>query len=207
MASIEEKVNCVLWLAELKSTIAVQRKFRIEYNKKAPHRNTIVKWMKKFKETGSVHDKPRSGRPCVSDESVASIEESFTASPRKSVRRASLELGLPKSTVHKILRAKLHMKAYKIQLHQQLLEEDYYARLTFCHQFNEKLCNDDAFVSNLLFSDEATFHISGKVNRHNCRIWGTENPNETVEHERDSLKVNVWCALGINRIIGPYFFF
>lgn len=98
------------------------------------------------------------------------------------------------------------MKAYKIQLHQQLLEEDYYARLTFCHQFNEKLCNDDAFVSNLLFSDEATFHISGKVNRHNCRIWGTENPNETVEHERDSLKVNVWCALGINRIIGPYFF-
>ena len=33
MASIEEKVNCVLWLAELKSTVAVQRKFRIEYNK------------------------------------------------------------------------------------------------------------------------------------------------------------------------------
>ena len=61
MASIEEKVNCVLWLAELKSTVAVQRKFRIEYNKEPPHRNTIVKWMKKFKETGSVHDKPRSG--------------------------------------------------------------------------------------------------------------------------------------------------
>ena len=60
MASIEEKVNCVLWLAELKSTVAVQRKFRIEYNKEPPHRNTIAKWMKKFKETGSVHDKPRS---------------------------------------------------------------------------------------------------------------------------------------------------
>ena len=51
MASTEEKVNCVLWLAELKSIIAVQRKFRIEYNKKPPHRNTIAKWMKKFKET------------------------------------------------------------------------------------------------------------------------------------------------------------
>ena len=58
MASIEEKVNCVLWLAELKSTVAVQRKFRIEYNKEPPHRNTIAKWMKKFKETDSVHDKP-----------------------------------------------------------------------------------------------------------------------------------------------------
>ena len=58
-------------------------------------------------------------------------------------------------------------------------------------------------MSNLLFFDEETFHISGKVNRHICR---TENANETVEHERDSHKVNVWCALGINRFIGPYFF-
>ena len=57
----------MLWLAELKSTIAVQRKFRIKYNEEPPHRNIIVKWIKKFKETGSVHDKPRSGRPCVSE--------------------------------------------------------------------------------------------------------------------------------------------
>ena len=102
MASTKEKVNCVLWLAELKSTIAVQRKFRIEYNKELPHRNTIAKWMKKLNETGSVHDKPWSGRPCVSDKSFASIEKSFTVSPRKSVRHASLELRLPKSSVHKI---------------------------------------------------------------------------------------------------------
>ena len=100
MASTKEKINSVLWLAELKSTVAVQRKFRIEYSKEPPHRNSIAKWMKKFKETGSVHDKPRSGRPCASDESVASVEESFMVSPRKSVRRASLELRLPKSTVH-----------------------------------------------------------------------------------------------------------
>lgn len=58
------------------------------------------------------------------------------------------------------------MKACKTQLRQQLLEENNYARLTFCHQFSEKLGNDDAFVSSLLVSNEATFHISGKVNRH-----------------------------------------
>ena len=55
MASTEEKVNCIIWLAELKSTIAIQKKFRIDYNKEPPHRNTIAKWMKKFKETGFVH--------------------------------------------------------------------------------------------------------------------------------------------------------
>ena len=99
---------------------------------------------------------------------------------KKCIIRAQL------SSMHKILRQKLHMKAYKTQLHQKLLGEDYYAWLTFCHQFNEKPGNDDVFVSSLLFSDEATFHISGKVNRHNCQIWGTENPNETVEHKRVS---------------------
>jgi len=41
-----------------------------------------------------------------------------------------------------------------------------------------------------MFSDEVTFHLSGKVNRHNVRIWGTENPHEIVEHVRDSPKLN-----------------
>ncbi|KAG8270089.1 hypothetical protein J6590_092911 [Homalodisca vitripennis] len=26
----------------------------------------------------------------------------------------------------------------------------------------------------VLFSDEATFHINGCVNRHNCRVWGSQ---------------------------------
>ena len=59
MASIEEQVHCVFWLTELKSTTALQTKFRIEYNKEYSQRNTIVKWINKFKERGSVHDKPR----------------------------------------------------------------------------------------------------------------------------------------------------
>ena len=41
---------------------------------------------------------------------------------------------------------------------------------------------DDTFLSHLIFSDEATFHLSGKVNRHNVRIWGLQNPQEAMEH-------------------------
>ena len=67
MASTEEKVNCVLWLAELKSTIVAQRKFRIEYNKEPPHRNTIAKSMKNLKRQALSNDKLWSGWPCISD--------------------------------------------------------------------------------------------------------------------------------------------
>ena len=45
----------------------------------------------------------------------------------------------------------------------------------------------------LVFSDDATFHVCGKVNRHNVRIWGTENHHATIEYVRDSPKVK--CVL------------
>ena len=47
------------------------------------------------------------------------------------------------------------------------------------------------FLNRICFSDEATFHVSGMLNKQNARIWGTENPHITREIERDSSKVNV----------------
>jgi hypothetical protein len=38
------------------------------------------------------------------------------------------------------------------------------------------------FVQSIVFSDEATFNLSGKVNRYNMRIWGATNPHVIVEH-------------------------
>ena len=56
------------------------------------------------------------------------------------------------------------------------------------------------------FSDEATFYVNGCVNGHNCRIWGTQQPSEIHEYVRGSSKVNVWCGLLYDRVIGPFFF-
>ena len=58
----------------------------------------------------------------------------------------------------------------------------------------------------MCFSDEATFHVYGKVNKHNIRIWGSQNPCEVLKGERDSPKINVWCGLMHNQIIGPFIF-
>ena len=52
--------------------------------------------------------------------------------------------------------------------------------------------NDDGLLAKIIFSDEATFHLSGKVNGYNVRIWGSENPQATLEVERDSPKLNVF---------------
>ena len=51
------------------------------------------------------------------------------------------------------------------------------------------------FADRLIFSDKATFHVSGKVHQHNFRIWRTQNPHAIIEHVQDSPKVNVFSAI------------
>ena len=60
-------------------------------------------------------------------------------------------------------------------------------------------------VNRLIFGDESTFHLSGKVNKHDVSIWGTENPRELVQYVLDSPKVNVFCAVSCTKVYGPFF--
>jgi hypothetical protein len=53
-------------------------------------------------------------------------------------------------------------------------------------------------------SDEAHFHMSGYVNKQNCRFWAAHNLGEL--HSLHSVKVTVWCAISSGGIFGPYFF-
>jgi hypothetical protein len=32
---------------------------------------------------------------------------------------------------------------------------------------------NERFLDSVIFSDESTFHVGGKVNNHNCRTWGS----------------------------------
>jgi hypothetical protein len=68
------------------------------------------------------------------------------------------------------------------------------------------MSSDDHSLEKVQFSDEATFHVSGAVNCRNVRIWGSENPHAYVGHQRDSPKVNVFCAISSQKVYSPFFF-
>ncbi|KAJ4452242.1 hypothetical protein ANN_03760 [Periplaneta americana] len=76
----------------------------------------------------------------------------------------------------------------------------------FSCQLQQQAADDDDLFSRLIFSDEATFHTSGKINKHNCRVWGTQKPHRIIERKRDSPNVNVFCALSQRKLYGPFFF-
>lgn len=207
MATIQQKVFCVLEYDKTFSFITVQRAFRRMYpGNPPPGKQSILRWYNQFKETGTIVKGKSSGRPRVSNETVERVRASFVRSPQKSTYRASRELDIPQPTVWKILRTRLRMKPYRIQLLQTLKPEDLIKRFEFCNNMQAAMEDDDGFEDCLVFSDEANFHISGKVNRHNVRIWGTQQPYVTVQHERDSAKVNVFAAISKSKLYGPFFF-
>ena len=68
------------------------------------------------------------------------------------------------------------------------------------------MSSDYHFLEKVQFSDEVTFHVRCAVNRRNVRIWGSEKPHAYMEHQRDSPKVNVFCAISSQKVYGPFFF-
>ncbi|GFY11648.1 uncharacterized protein TNCV_4231171 [Trichonephila clavipes] len=68
------------------------------------------------------------------------------------------------------------------------------------------MAEDDDWLSNLLWTDEAHFTLRGSVNTHNCRIWATENPRTVVETPLHDEKVTVWVGFTTSTVIGPFFF-
>jgi hypothetical protein len=68
-----------------------------------PDVKSITGWYSKFKETGSVGDRKRTGGPSVSEETVDAEHNDFQRSPQKSTRHASHELRIPQSAVANIL--------------------------------------------------------------------------------------------------------
>ena len=172
-----------------------------------PKPTTVSNIVRRFHDTGTVSDRRRSGRPPTvsSEENVTVVLASLEKSPIRSQRKLAAEFDISQSSVCTILK-KYKYHPYKIHLLHELEPGDFDRRLDFCDWAQGQVDQDDNFPHQIIFSDEATFHLSGAVNRHNSRYYSTENPHWSQEHysQRDP-KVNVWAAIWDNKIIGPYF--
>ncbi|PSN45002.1 hypothetical protein C0J52_11630 [Blattella germanica] len=66
----------------------------------------------------------RRSRPRVSDERVEEVRDALVRSPSKTIRVASRQLNMPISTEHKVLRKRLHLYAYKLELLHHIKSDD-----------------------------------------------------------------------------------
>jgi hypothetical protein len=173
-----------------------------------PSEQVIRKTMDRFHTTHTLVDNthPQRRHTVRTEEVIAAVERSVEEDPNESIRHRAQQLELCPSTLWKILRKDLGLRAYKIQLVQELKPHDHYTRRTFGEWAENNIQLDPRFQCKILFSDEAHFWLNGYVNKQNCRIWSEENPEAFVETPLHPLKVTVWCALWAGGVIGPYFF-
>jgi hypothetical protein len=54
--------------------------------------------------------------------------------------------------------------------------------------------------------DEAWFHLQGYINTQNNRYCSSHNPHLTNDVTLHPVKVIVWCAVSVRRIVVPVFF-
>ena len=83
--------------------------------------------------------------------------------------RHSKKLGLSESNVRRILHLDLHFHPYKIKVVQKLKEDDAAKRSVFSQQMLALINRNKEVLNNLIMSDEAHFHLTGLVNKQNCR--------------------------------------
>ena len=134
--NVEQRTKLVEFYLTSKSAGKAAEQFRdhyglsiTRYDPKVP-RSTILRLVKKFKKTGSVHDMNRSGKPKASrsPENLSNVDQSVTGDRRKLVRRRSQELGLSRSSLSRILLKDLNMHPYKDPTAQTLSERDKHER-------------------------------------------------------------------------------
>ena len=172
----------------------MQRKFRetLVKSTQLACRATIYRSHSKVMDTGELGDALRSGR-CRSFDDIEHVNAYIGEKPDMLVRVRVRRLNLSRSPLHRMLKEDLKLHPYKARLLHELAEEDFAHRVAFCEEMQKRLDNDPDF--NVFFTDEAHFHLSSDVNRHNLRYWSNENPNIIISKPLHSPCITVWASV------------
>ena len=79
------------------------------------NRMFIYRTIRRFTETGTTEDRPRSGRPRLQrTESIRqSVRHRLRRNPARSVRKLSKELNVPRTTLQRIVKRKVRVRPFK----------------------------------------------------------------------------------------------
>jgi hypothetical protein len=100
-----------------------------------PNKSTVSRLVNRFRDTGSVQDGNRSGRPSVlSDDSLDDIRQNLLRSSRKLLRKLPLQSGLFHGSEHNATKI-LKLHPYRVHVMHELKTPDKKKLLQYCRWF------------------------------------------------------------------------
>lgn len=182
-----------------------------------PSKSSILFWVKKFAELGSLNDKRKDRvhpRQVRNEENAIELchinQELLESKKRSSVRKLSNISGIPATSVWRIMRKDVLVKPYCRLIQQKLTLLQIENRQKRCLEFLESDVAEPPLVYNVIFSDECWFSLEGYVCSRNYRFW-CENAAEANKYRLHQLSLHplrtmVWLgycqSIGL---IGPFF--
>jgi len=170
---------------------------------------TIERWCKSIRDTGTIKLSKSAGRPRTirTKASVRKVKHRLESRKLVSSRKLARELGISQTSVLRILKNDLELRAYKMQKEPMLTDGHKEKRIQFANWVRRTFRKEDTMK--ILFSDEKMFDIDGVYNSQNDRIWAVNRSEADIkggirQKRKFPQKVMVWlgvCSKGVSPLV------
>jgi hypothetical protein len=134
---VGEFVHAVELLIRSGSIAERRRVFRRELNQQdVPSPNSVCRWVRQWREEGSVSCKKPPGQPSSvrTLENIAGVFASVDRSPRRSAPKHAPALGMSDRSLRRIQHTALNLHPYRLQTVRSLSDREKDVRLQIFHQ-------------------------------------------------------------------------
>ena len=163
-------------------------------------KGTVCYNVKKYNETNSVKNRPKSGRPRSkrTPRRIRTIRQKIQRSKKRSIRKMAREADMSPTSMRRLVKEDLGMTSYKIKKRQLLTEASIQKRLTRCTWLSKWLKMWSLF--SVIWTDEKLFTVEADHNRQNDRVLAVTIEDvpineRTVARSQGKASVMVWAGV------------
>ena len=149
----------------------------------------VYRTVKRYKDTGTVEDRPRSGRPRDkrTPRMLKALKNRIKRNPRRCQKKLALQMNVSRQTMQRALKKDLKLKALKRGTCHMLTMQQKKNRLLRCRALLRRYGPED--VKSILFTDEKIFTVEEKFNKQNDRAYA-QSVKDIPIRQRKSLRAH-----------------
>jgi len=156
--SEEQRTNIKFCFKIGKNATETLELLKIAYGDNCLSKTQVYEWHRRFKAgREDVNDDERPGRPseAITVKNIEKVRDFVKVSKKSSVRFLEMELGISKTTIHRILTEKLGLRKLNSKfVPHQLNDDQKLHRIEHCKDIIKYARNDENFLKTIVTGDE-----------------------------------------------------